>query len=84
MWRRIKVYGWNLLIALDQLVNAALAGYPDETLSARTWRKARAGQWFWRGLRRVIDGVFRWESKNHCAESYESEKSGTQGPKEYR
>ena len=81
---RVKRYLWNLLIALDQLGNTLLAGYPDETLSARTYRKAKAGQWFWRALRRAIDLAFRWESKSHCAESYESENTGTQGPKEYR
>ena len=81
---RVKQYLWNLLIALDQLGNAALAGSPDETLSARTWRKARAGQWFWRALRVVIDLVMCWESPEHCRESYQREWDRAQLPREYR
>lgn len=80
---KIKAYAWNILIALDQLLNAALCGYPDETFSARTYRKAQAGQWFWRTLCRVIDLLFRWESKNHCAEAFENEKNRAQCPREY-
>ena len=30
-------YGQRILIALDQLVNALLGGWPDETLSSRCW-----------------------------------------------
>lgn len=83
MRQRLKEYGWNVLIALDQLVNTVLFGHPDETFSARTYRKAEAGQWFWRALRWVIDLAFRWESLNHCAEAYENEKNRAQCPKEY-
>ena len=43
MKTRLKVYGWNLLIALDQMANTILGGFPDETLSARAHRKALAG-----------------------------------------
>lgn len=80
---RLKKYGWNLLIAMDQLLNTALFGHPDETFSARTHRKAQAGQWFWRALRRVINLLFRWESKDHCWEAYENERNRAQGPREY-
>lgn len=31
----IKRYIWNILIAIDQLLNALLGGDPDETLSSR-------------------------------------------------
>ena len=81
---RVKRYLWNLLIALDQLANTLLAGSPDETLSARTWRKALAGQWFWRALRVLIDLVMRWESPEHCQESYQRERDRAQLPREYR
>jgi len=69
---RLKRYGWNVLVAVDQLFNAMLAGYPDETFSARTYRKAVAGQWFWKGLRWSVDHLFFWRA-DHCRESYESE-----------
>lgn len=80
---RLKKYGWNLLIASDQWLNTFFFGHPDETFSARTHRKAEAGQWFWRALRGIINLLFRWESKDHCAEAYENEKNRAQGPREY-
>lgn len=80
---RLKQYAWNLLIALDQLANTVLFGHPDETFSARTHRKAEAGQWFWKALRAAINLAFRWESKDHCREACENEKNRVQSPKEY-
>lgn len=82
-WPRLKRYGWNILIAVDQLLNTALFGHPDETFSARTYRKALAGQWFWKALRWVVDLAFRWESPEHCREAYENEKNRAQCPREY-
>lgn len=84
MKRRFKQYFWNLLIALDQLANTLLAGWPDETLSARTHRKAEAGQWFWRMLRAIIDFLFQWDCRNHCRVSFERELTRAQMPMEYR
>jgi len=72
MQARLKVYAWNLLIALDQLVNVISGGYPDETFSCRTHRKAQAGQWFWRLLQWIIDRIFFWQA-GHCREAYQSE-----------
>lgn len=31
----MKRYIWNLLIAIDQLMNTLLGGFPDETMSSR-------------------------------------------------
>ncbi|WP_275098073.1 hypothetical protein [Sedimenticola hydrogenitrophicus] len=61
-------YGWNLLIALDQLVNALLAGDPDETLSSRMGRAVRDGRcrgcyWICRALHRL--------DPDHCQKSIE-------------
>lgn len=36
-------YGKRTLIAVDQLINTLLGGWPDETLSSRCYRWARAG-----------------------------------------
>lgn len=76
MWRSLKTkfthYLMNLLIAADQLLNAVACGYPDETFSSRAHRKAEAGQWFWRLMRRLADRLFFWE-ENHCRTAYESE-----------
>lgn len=76
-------YSHNLLVACDQLVNAAIGGWPDETLSSRCWR--------WH-----VDGVRHWPcrwldrlaalfgDKEHCKASYESEKLRWQFPPELR
>lgn len=70
-----------VLIAVDQLVNALLAGFPDETLSSRAWRWEKDGVRSW--PRRVFDRLFFWEP-NHCRESYQSEREGRQLPPELR
>ena len=94
-WFRPRFRNWlrQVLIALDQLLNAILGGYSKETISARAWRKALTGQWFWRGLRRLIDLVFFWDGqfdesgikiKGHCRLSAENEKAGLHQPAELR
>lgn len=75
-------YGKAVLIGLDQLVNAILGGWPDETLSSRCWRLSLAGrEW----PCRLIDAVARLVGdRDHCRESYESERRGRQLPPELR
>lgn len=74
-------WGKAVAVALDQLVNALLGGWPDETLSSRAWRWELAGKRSW--PRKVIDRLFFWESE-HCRESYESELARRQWPPELR
>lgn len=74
-------YGKRTLIAVDQLINALLGGWPDETLSSRCYRWARDGVRVW--PRRVVDGLFFWQ-REHCKSSYESEREGRQSPPELR
>ena len=69
-------YARQCLIAADQLVNAVLGGWADETLSSRAWRESPR-------LARVIDIIF-WFDKDHCFESYVSERTRTQLPPEFR
>lgn len=76
------MYTWffYISIALDQLVNAVLGGYPDETLSARCFREHR-----WQ--RYVIDGLFFWQAENgrgHCEQCYWYEQKRMDLPVEYR
>ena len=71
----------KVLIAVDQLVNALLAGWPDETMSSRAWRWEQNGVRVW--PRRLIDRIFFW-APNHCRESYVSERKGRQLPPELR
>lgn len=61
--RRRRPYWLGLLIGLDQLANAALDGYVDETLSSRAHREG------WRQAERLIDGLFFWDRQGeirHC------------------
>lgn len=69
----------QVLIAIDQLGNALLGGWADETLSARAWRLRHDLPWLWR----LIDALFFWDAE-HCRMSYESERLRTQSPPEER
>jgi hypothetical protein len=71
----------RILIALDQLCNAVFGGWPDETLSSRAWRWEVKGKRSW--PRKVIDALFFWD-KDHCRESFESERQGRWLPPEAR
>jgi hypothetical protein len=71
----------EVLVALDQLVNAVLGGYADETLSARCWRLQTFPPYS--TLRPIIDRLFFWQN-DHCRSSFESEQRRAQLPKEYR
>lgn len=76
-------YGKSVLIALDQLVNALFGGWPDETISSRAWRWELAGVRSW--PRRLLDGLaLILGDKDHCRESFESERLGRQLPPELR
>lgn len=70
-----------VLIAVDQLANALLAGWPDETMSSRAWRWEQDGVRAW--PRCLIDRLFFWEP-NHCRASFQSEREGRQLPPELR
>lgn len=63
--------GFQVLVALDQLVNTLLWGYADETLSARAYRHAeikKDRRWpMW-----IIDHLFFWQDQ-HCKAAYEAE-----------
>ena len=82
-------YAKNLLVALDQLVNAVCGGWPDETLSSRAFRWNRGGLRHWPSL--IIDRLFFWDTEKrdglivrHCQLSYESEQLRLQHPPELR
>ena len=68
----MKRYALNLLIAVDQLVNAILRGDPDETLSSRAHRMREKGQRVWGWTARAIDLLFFFEPE-HCRTSWERE-----------
>lgn len=72
-----------ILIAIDQLVNTLIGGWPDETISARCWRNRQ--QQPWRALRVMVDWLFKLLGDvDHCREAYRSERIGKQLPPELR
>lgn len=73
MWRYLK----QVLIAFDQLINALLGGWADESLSAHAWRQHLEGKRNWPYL--LIDAALFFDG-NHCRTSYESELERTQLP----
>lgn len=67
-------YLMNLLLALDQLLNALLGGSCDETLSSRTYRMARTKGGSWAMFERFVNALF-WrdvddQGRRHCELSY--------------
>lgn len=73
-------YILNVLIAIDQLVNALIGGYPDETLSASAWLGEQQGKFFPCIFRPLIDFLFLPIERSHCANAYFSEYNRTQRP----
>lgn len=71
----------RVLVALDQLGNAVIGGYEDESISARAWRNRH--QRAWGRARRLIDALFFWEPA-HCRQSYEYERLRMGAPVEQR
>lgn len=77
----------NFLIALDQLAYVLLtlgAGHPDETLSAAAYRTERKNRLLGIAFRPLIDLIFLPIERDHCRKAFESERRGSQLPKEYR
>lgn len=56
---------WRLLIAADQLANAAFNGHEDETISERAARAQRQGTPWACVLCKFLDNF----DKNHCGKS---------------
>ena len=75
-------YWKNLLIAVDQLVNALIGGGPDEPRASRADRMAADGNpW----PMYAIDGLANlFGDENHCETSFKSERLHLQAPPETR
>lgn len=67
----MKTWLLNILIALDQLANAILAGDPDETISSRVGKRIRSDQATRpeRWLARLLDLL----DHNHVEEAIEED-----------
>lgn len=80
----MRHHALQILIAMDQLVNALLGGWADETLSSRAWRTEAKGRLWGRMLRPVIDTLALPFERGHCRASFESERAQRQQPPECR
>ena len=81
---------YQIIIALDQLLNALAFGWADETFSARCWRQRNENR-FWAVMRRLIDTLFWWDTcqegdkkLSHCELAYRNEAIGIHHPAPYR
>lgn len=81
-------YILNILIALSQLGNTLLGGFPDESMSARAWRTGSQGKWPGVITRPAVDFVFwalTWgKDATHCFSAYESERLRKHTPDHYQ
>ena len=72
--------GFQILVAIDQLINTCIGGYADETLSSRAHRRRLRGKG---GVAWLIDHIFFWQNE-HCKTAYESELNRMQYPPSMR
>lgn len=76
----------RVLIGFDQFLNAILGGSPDETFSARCWRKREKTPW--KFFRIIVDTLFFWQKDlilgGHCQQAWVSEMTRAQLPRSYR
>lgn len=70
-------YFHNLCVAFDQLANTLLAGYPDETLSSRSYRCRDKRRWFI--VMNIINALFF--NRHHCFKAFQKD---VDLPKEYK
>lgn len=73
-----RPYWLSILIAVDQLANALLWGYVDETLSSRAHRCAPDKR-RWAVAENVINAIFFWEP-DHCRIAYQAELAREHSP----
>lgn len=73
----MKKYFHNLFVAFDQLFNAIVGGWPDETYSSRAWREKDFRPW----RVKILDFLF---GENHCHNTWNWERLDMHSPEEFR
>ena len=63
-------YLYNILIGIDQLVNAILGGDPDETISSRMGKRAAKGDSLFCNL---LCKLLNLIQKDHCQKAIEKD-----------
>ena len=79
----MKHYLQQNLIAFDQLANALVGGWADETLSSAAHRMKLKGQPYWSWTAKAINLLFFWQ-EDHCRSAYLSEIRRHQLPPQMR
>ena len=74
-------YLTQLAIAVDQVGNALLGGWADESISSRAHRQQHKRRWAI--ARALIDAVFFWD-RDHCAGAFKAENERRQLPPAFR
>ena len=77
----VRFWTQQVVIAIDQFINALLGGWADETMSSRAYRLRH--RWPYKAYRFLIDLLFLFDP-SHCKASYESERLRMQSPPELR
>jgi hypothetical protein len=62
----MRAYFWNVLIAIDQFLNAITGGDPDETISSRAGKRRQSHKWAC-----YLCKFLNWLDTNHCKKSIE-------------
>jgi len=66
----MKEYLYNIFIGIDQLCNAILGGYPDETMSSRMGKRVAKGEsWLCHFICKLLNKI----DKNHCIDAIEKD-----------
>jgi hypothetical protein len=72
----------QVLVSIDQSLNAMLGGWADETISSRAYRMEPVSRG-WALARRAIDAAFFWQ-REHCLMAHTAERLRIQSPPEFR
>lgn len=83
----MRFYLMQVLIALDQLLNALRGGWADETLSSAAYRMSLRNDagvfgWRWSVCAWLINTLAH--DPNHCKDAFVSERDNNQLPPEFR
>ena len=81
MAKKLGSYFFQMLLGVDQLINALFGGMADETLSSRVYRAENKNKKYGKFFRPIIDGIFFWQD-DHCFHSYISEVKRRHLPRE--
>lgn len=80
-----SIVSWlrQVSIAIDQLANAIIGGWADETLSSCAYRMELDGRLWGKVFRPLIDALFFFQP-NHCKLAFDGERQRLQSPPELR